>query len=150
MGVDISTAVDSLVRLVKKKGIIQINDAAKELSIPASIVNEWAVFLEEEGIIEIEYRFTTPYLSYKPKGECYKEQKELIKKKLSLLLLSVRGKVPKTKQGVMQRNFLVGSIMGLIKETDNLSPLNKNKVLDGIKKTLHRKILFEETLRSGG
>ncbi|MCH8003186.1 MAG: hypothetical protein IH934_01015 [Nanoarchaeota archaeon] len=58
----IETGVDKLVKLVNTKGRIAASDAAKELGVGMSVIMEWADFLEEEGIINIEYKFTKPYL----------------------------------------------------------------------------------------
>ena len=58
----ITTEVDRLVILVNEKGRISAKDAARKLNMPISTINEWATFLEEEEIIEIEYNFTTPFL----------------------------------------------------------------------------------------
>ena len=62
MPINITTAVDSLVELVNRKGRISLEEASKELGIPENIINEWASFLEEENVILIEYKFTTPFL----------------------------------------------------------------------------------------
>lgn len=62
MPINITTAVDSLVELVNSKQRISLEDASKELGIPENIINEWATFLEEEDILTIEYKFTTPFL----------------------------------------------------------------------------------------
>lgn len=58
----IETGVDKLVKLVKESGRISVPDAAKMLSVSITIIMEWADFLEEEGIISIEYKFTKPFL----------------------------------------------------------------------------------------
>ena len=58
----IQTEVDRLVSLVQEEGKISTKNAAKKLNMPISIISEWASFLEEEGIINIEYKFTTPLL----------------------------------------------------------------------------------------
>ncbi|MFH0978936.1 MAG: hypothetical protein V1837_06585 [Candidatus Woesearchaeota archaeon] len=58
----IETGVDKLVDLVKVHKRISVPDAAKMLSVSKVVVEEWADFLEEEGIISIEYKFTTAYL----------------------------------------------------------------------------------------
>lgn len=58
----IETGVDKLVRLVDVRGKIPSADAAKELGVSTTIVMEWADFLEEEGIIKVEYKFTKPFL----------------------------------------------------------------------------------------
>ena len=53
MPINITTAVDSLVELVNRKGRISLEEASKELGIPENIINEWASFLEEENVILI-------------------------------------------------------------------------------------------------
>jgi len=58
----IETGVDKLVELVKTRGRISFADASLQLGVSATVVEEWANFLEEEGIISIEYKLTTPYL----------------------------------------------------------------------------------------
>jgi chromosome segregation ATPase len=58
----IQTGVDRLVQLIKQSNRISVPDAAKTLNVSKVVVEEWADFLEEEGIISIEYKFTTPYL----------------------------------------------------------------------------------------
>ena len=58
----IETGVDKLVALVKQNKRISVPDAAKILNVSRVVIEEWANFLEEEGIISIEYKFTTPYL----------------------------------------------------------------------------------------
>jgi len=58
----IETGVDKLVKLVKQSGRISVPDAAKILSVSSTIVMEWADFLEEESIINVEYKLTKPFL----------------------------------------------------------------------------------------
>ena len=58
----LETGVDKLVRLVRQNKRISVAEAAKQLGVSTVVVEEWADFLEEEGIISIEYKFTTPYL----------------------------------------------------------------------------------------
>lgn len=64
MNVDsiIETGVDKLVKLINTSGKISVADAARELGVSNTIVMEWSDFLEEEGIINIEYKFTKPFL----------------------------------------------------------------------------------------
>ncbi len=59
----IETGVDKLVKLINSKGILSAADAAKELGVSTVVVMEWADFLEEEGIINLEYKFTKPFLT---------------------------------------------------------------------------------------
>lgn len=58
----IETGVDKLVRLIDSRGSISSTDVSKELGVSTTVIMEWAEFLEEEGIISIEYKFTKPYL----------------------------------------------------------------------------------------
>ena len=58
----IETGVDKLVNLVNLKEKVSSADAAKELGVSTTVVMEWANFLEEEGIIKVEYKFTKPFL----------------------------------------------------------------------------------------
>jgi hypothetical protein len=39
-----------------------LTDAASELKIDVGVIQAWVDFLVEEGIIGIEYKFTTPYI----------------------------------------------------------------------------------------
>ncbi len=58
----IETGVDKLVKIVKERGRILLTDAAKELGVSPAVIQEWVDFLEEEGIISVEYKLTKPYL----------------------------------------------------------------------------------------
>jgi len=58
----ITTDVDSLINIVKNKKRISFDDAAKKLKLPTETIEAWAAFLEEEGTVSIDYKFTTPYL----------------------------------------------------------------------------------------
>lgn len=58
----IETGVDKLVKIINSRGSVSSFDAAKELGVSPAVVMEWADFLEEEGIINIEYKFTKPFL----------------------------------------------------------------------------------------
>ena len=56
----LKTGVDRLVSLIQEKKRISVPEAAKELGVSQIVVEEWADFLEEDGIISIEYKFATP------------------------------------------------------------------------------------------
>src|SRR3989338_4440294 len=58
----IETGVDKLVNLVKERGKIALADAAKELGVSTTVIQEWVDFLEDEGIISVEYKLTKPFL----------------------------------------------------------------------------------------
>lgn len=79
----IQTGVDKLVVLVRKNKRIAIAEAAKQLGVSTVVVEEWADFLEEESIISVEYKFTTPYLVERrlSKEEIVKKEREFGGKK---------------------------------------------------------------------
>jgi chromosome segregation ATPase len=86
----ITTGVDALVRLVKEKQRIELEDAGSVLNIPPETLEDWARVLEEEGILRIEYRLTKVYLLWvKPteeeiatETESFYEEKEDIQKQV--------------------------------------------------------------------
>ncbi|MCH8067004.1 MAG: hypothetical protein IIC69_00295 [Nanoarchaeota archaeon] len=71
----IETGVDKLVKLVNTAGRVSSYDAAKELGVSNTIIMEWADFLEEEGIIKVEYKFTKPFLVTRKLGKKEVEEK---------------------------------------------------------------------------
>jgi len=72
----IETGVDKLVKLVKDRGRIPLADAAKELGVSSAVIQEWVDFLEDEGIISVEYKMTKPYLVERKLTKKEVEQKE--------------------------------------------------------------------------
>ncbi len=58
----VRTGADRLLELVKGSREIALADAAQQLGVPIPTVEAWANFLEEDGLIAIKYKFTTPYL----------------------------------------------------------------------------------------
>jgi len=79
----IETGVDKLVTLVKERGRIAMTDAAKELGVSTTVIQEWVDFLEEEGIISVEYKLTKAYLVERKltRKEVDAKAKEFISKK---------------------------------------------------------------------
>lgn len=79
----IETGVDKLVALINRKKRIPLNDAAKELGVSIPVVQEWADFLEDEGLISIEDMLSKTYLVERKlsKGEVEKKAKEYVGKK---------------------------------------------------------------------
>jgi len=71
----IETGVDKLVELVNAKGKISSEDAAKELGVSTTVILEWADFLEEEGIVSVEYKFTKSFLVARKLGKKEVEEK---------------------------------------------------------------------------
>lgn len=61
----ISTGVDALINLVRKKGKIGVEQAARELEMPVSTIEDWAKTLEAEGLVKIDYNLTKEVLVWK-------------------------------------------------------------------------------------
>lgn len=60
----VTTDVDRLIELLKKRREISVKDASEELGVPLETVEAWVSFLEEEGLVSLNYKFTTPFVSY--------------------------------------------------------------------------------------
>ena len=116
---DITTAVDSLVKLVKQKGKISLEDASKELGIPQNIINEWASFLDQEKIIYIEYKFTTPFLMSRKKesGEDTTTDYEMIQRKLEVMKAYLEKIQPKEDKKIKQKEYLLKEINKSVEST---------------------------------
>ena len=107
----ITTGVDALVKLVKEKQRIELEDACSVLNIPSETIEDWARVLEEEGILRIEYRLTKIYLLWvKPSEEEIATEKKSFyeeKTKVASEVEQVRGKVSTdiTDVGELKRTF---------------------------------------------
>ncbi|MBR9692581.1 hypothetical protein GOV07_01475 [Candidatus Woesearchaeota archaeon] len=90
----IETGVDKLVQIVDEQKKISLDEAAKELGVSKPVVQEWAEFLEEEGLIGIEYTLSKTYLvekklskhDVKKKGKEYDQKKEAFVRKVDTTL----------------------------------------------------------------
>jgi chromosome segregation ATPase len=90
----IETGVDKLVELVTSQKKIALDDAAKELGVSTAVVQEWAEFLEEEGLVGIEYTLSKTYLVEKKlskhevekKSHDYEQKKEAFVRKVDSTL----------------------------------------------------------------
>lgn len=58
----VTTGVDSLIKLLRKKGKASLESAAKELQVSEKLLQHWVDFLVEERIVGVEYKFVTPYI----------------------------------------------------------------------------------------
>jgi hypothetical protein len=56
------TQVDDFLELIRKYKKVSLMDAGKEMKVPIQTIQAWTDFLVEEGIVGIEYKFTTPYV----------------------------------------------------------------------------------------
>jgi hypothetical protein len=58
----VRTGVDELLDLLAHSAKIPLTEVATKLKVDSGVVQAWVDFLVEEGIVGIEYRFTTPYI----------------------------------------------------------------------------------------
>ena len=73
----ITTGVDALVKLVKQKGKIELEEASKALNIAPDTLEDWARVLEEEGMIKVQYKLTKIYLLWvQPTAREIEEEKK--------------------------------------------------------------------------
>jgi hypothetical protein len=104
----IETGVDQLVQIVKQHARVSVEDAAKELGYDKDIIMEWALFLEEEGIINVEYKLTNTFLVSRTltKKEIVLKQKEISDKKDVVLRKAnmLRSMIEKENQGFEELN----------------------------------------------
>jgi len=109
----LETGVDKLVELIKKEKKISIKNAAVKLGVSTALIEEWANFLEEEGLLDIDYKVTTPYLTEKQlskeeleekKQQFYQEKEILLRKAENTLeFLDDQGEEIKTIRQEFQR-----------------------------------------------
>jgi len=62
---NIKTGVDKLVELVSQKKRVNSDEAAKSLGVGKDVIQEWAEFLEEEGIVTLDYSLSKTWISEK-------------------------------------------------------------------------------------
>jgi predicted ArsR family transcriptional regulator len=79
----IETGVDKLVALVAERKRVSVDDVAKELGVSTVVIQEWAQFLEEEGVLSMEYSLSKVFLTERKlsKNEVQKKEKEYSTKK---------------------------------------------------------------------
>jgi len=58
----LTTGVDALVELVNERKSVSFADAAKALRVSIDTIEAWSSFLEEEGVLKVQYSFTKPFL----------------------------------------------------------------------------------------
>ncbi|MBI2176438.1 hypothetical protein HYU40_03790 [Candidatus Woesearchaeota archaeon] len=60
---EVKTGADRLLDLVRRSKEVAMAAAAKELGASLQTVEAWANFLEEDGLVIVKYKFTTPYVA---------------------------------------------------------------------------------------
>ena len=75
----ITTAADELLDLVMTEKEISFKNASKKLGIPVNTIENWANFLEEDKVLSIKYKMTTPYLTvFNPKASAGKKNEKVV------------------------------------------------------------------------
>ncbi|MDD9952779.1 MAG: hypothetical protein OXR66_00415 [Candidatus Woesearchaeota archaeon] len=90
----LETGVDRLVHLVTKEKKVELKDAAKQLNVDPAVVQEWAEFLEEEGVVGLQFSLSKTFLvekklsssEVKKKGKEYENKKEAFVRRVDAAL----------------------------------------------------------------
>ncbi|MGB9719672.1 MAG: hypothetical protein ACPL06_03725 [Candidatus Anstonellales archaeon] len=126
----ISTAIDKFIRLIKEKGKIELGLASRILNVPTATIEEWAHILDDEGIIDIEYRLSKVYAVWvipseeevaKEKGEFEEHRKEVV------------SEFERAKEKVAKEKAEIESLSSLLEQYDE----KISKRVAGIESTLH-------------
>jgi len=139
MVLNIATAIDSLVELIKEKKKLTLEQASQELGLPENIINEWSNFLEEEGIIKITYKFTTPYLELKEKVKDSNEEEDL-KRRVDLATRKLDLILSKLKKYKIAHKYEINNIDDVRTLLKNKPKVVNNDVVYAQKFTLEYKI----------
>jgi len=83
----IETGVDKLVSLVAEEKKVELHKAAKQLGVDPAVVQEWAEFLEEEGIVSLDFSLSKTFIVEKrmSKSEVNKKEHEYEGKKTAFV-----------------------------------------------------------------
>ncbi len=73
----LTTAADDLLDIVKTEKEISFADAARKLNVSPHTIEAWATFLEEDGILSVKYKMTTPYLTLPAARKAAKKEKSM-------------------------------------------------------------------------
>lgn len=149
MRTNITTAVDSLVRFVNRKGKIGLEQASKELGIPANILNEWATFLDQEKIIKLQYKFTTPYLvSTKKTKEETKEDNidyDILLRKVQTMQAFLNRSDPQQDKQIKEKEYILTEINKIMDNITKKTLTEDNT--DEIKKLLDFYLIYKESMK---
>ncbi len=164
----LTTAADELINVVRRAKEISFSDAAKELGVSAQTIESWATFLEEDGVLSVKYKMTTPYLTLPVPGKSEKPKKSVdtlfqdklenaeIKSEIenvSDLITSAEGKRTEGEFGVL--DGIYGQILSKLKKITqflssfvNVSPQEKAELLEKVAETERKTKAASELLKS--
>ena len=154
----IETGIDKLISIVKERGRISVPRVAREIGVSQSVIEGWIKFLEDEDLINIEYKLTVPYIVYKQlskkelftKAREFKNKKESFISKASVSLNFIEKEGEKLKGAKGQFDRLKKELgMEIDKVRDELKELEK---YDKLKSELDQKMMdqkkgMEESLK---
>lgn len=146
----IETGVDKLVELISTHKKIPVSDAAKKLGVSNVVVQEWADFLEEEGLISIEYKFNKTVLTerqlskteIKEKAEEFLNEKDAFTRKVETSLKSLEKEssgLTNIKDEFNKLKSEIGEEIGKVK--DEVTELEK---FENLKKNLDKDIIQQQ------
>ena len=165
---NIETGVDKLVSFINRKKKVSINDAADELGVSIPVVQEWADFLEDEGLITVEYKLNKTYLcerklskkEVEKKAQVYSSKKDAFTRKVETALKSLQREsegFDKIKVEFAKLKDTIGSdidaVRGELQELRHYEDLKKNIDKDIIQQRLdyqdmlgkiHRQVLEQK------
>ena len=100
----ISTEIDKIITILKKKKYISLNDLSRDSSISVSSLEKWMPILEEEGMVKIVYHLTRIYVEWVGEPEYYNVQPDLVKvpNKIEPVNLKIKEDVSKSHDDVMK------------------------------------------------
>lgn len=60
----ITTGIDRFIRILYEKKRVELNEASKQLGIPADTIEYWSYVLEGNGLVKIGYTLTAVYIEW--------------------------------------------------------------------------------------
>ncbi len=145
----ITTGVDQLIQLLRERKRISLAEAAKQLTVPRELIEEWTDFLEERGLVKLEYKFTTPYLVYtKPTQDTVKKtergfqnKREAFQRQVESTLRIIQQHAAGLLDVKQELDKLNAEIEG--KVTHIREELNALERFDSLKKDLRKELIQE-------
>ncbi|MBN2458659.1 hypothetical protein JXB28_00080 [Candidatus Woesearchaeota archaeon] len=146
----IETGVDKLLELVEGKKRLSLNEAADFLGVSIPVVQEWADFLEDEGMISVEYKLSKTYLcerrlnkkEVEKKTKEYSSKKDAFTRKVEQAIASMQKEsegFEKLKEEVKKLNNAIGSDVEQVREQ-----LQELKHYEELKKNIDKDIIQQK------
>lgn len=129
---EVTTLVDELFGLVKERGEISIDEAAKILKTNPKVVEQWALFLEEDNLITINYGLSSPLLRYVGKSSSESQpvqsKTEESSKRINKGLISSEKEKSTSERGI-DIIAMLKDIEGIIKNSKSLDSATASEIL---------------------